>query len=72
MILGSGSNIRDEGEGNEGGRGGDEPTSLESKPSYSKEDEEEKEEEDMVDKNLEWMIHGPLALSGALHRKPKH
>ncbi len=34
----------------------------------SEEEEEKEEEEDMVDKNLEWMKQGPLALQGVLHK----
>lgn len=80
MIFGSDSGTIGGGEGSGGGggegsggcEGGDEPIDSKSEPSDSEDYEEDEEEEDMVDQNLEWMMQGPLALPGALHRMPKH
>jgi len=47
VILGSDFGV--------GGRGRDEPTDLESKPSDSKGEEENEEDEQMADQNLEWI-----------------
>lgn len=51
LLLGLGS-----GRGNAGGRCGDKPTNFEVEPLDLEEEEEDEEEDNMVDKNLEWMI----------------
>lgn len=44
----------------------------EEETSNSDKEEEDSEEEDMVDQNMDWMTQGLLALSGVLHKMPRH